>query len=97
MSEAVEAEVVDIEVTKVEVECATKTYELADALVDVVEVIQGQLANGFQAGEDLPPVLAAVVQELVPVVANFTEVDDEYEGDRQATLLAVTVPFSRLV
>lgn len=52
-------------------------YELTQRLKAIVEVVHAQLADGWQATQDLPPILTTTLMNLVPAVEAVSKVKDE--------------------
>jgi hypothetical protein len=66
-----------MELVKVEVEVPKEAHELAQGIANVVAAVKVALADGWQAGTDLPILMTAALVELVPAVQGVEHLDDE--------------------
>lgn len=60
-----------------QVEVAKNSDELAQGLVKFVAALKVALADGFQPGSDIPPIVSAAIADIMPVVGNLSKVDDD--------------------
>lgn len=65
-----------------------KTYELSQALVKFTSAIKGALADGWQPGQDVPVILSAAFQDLVPVIKDVGSLPSELKEDKSAFAMA---------
>lgn len=68
-----------MEVKKIESEVPKEIYELAAGIGDMALVIKAAVADGFQVGQDVPVIIAAAIQKLIPAFDGFEKVSGEYK------------------
>jgi hypothetical protein len=61
----------------VQLEVSKETHELAVGLGKVVDAVKGALADGWQAGTDLPVVLTTVIADLIPAIQGVEKLKEE--------------------
>lgn len=71
---------------KLEVEVSKEAHELAQAVKGVVAAAKKHLADGFQAGTDLPAVFAESLGPLMTGVAGVEQLPAEVKEDMKAFL-----------
>lgn len=58
--------------------------EFMTKLNDFISVVKTQLADGWQAGTDLPPMMTAALMDLVPAIQAATKFGDAFTADKIA-------------
>lgn len=81
---------------KIELEVAPEMYALGQGLTKFHAAIKQALADGWQAGQDLPVVLASAVGDLAPVLQGVSALKDE-EKDAQSFANALYAGISPIV
>lgn len=66
-----------METINVELPVAKETYELCQGLDAVVGAVQTALADGWQAGADLPVVITATIANLIPAMQGMEQIPAE--------------------
>ena len=66
-----------MESKKIEIELPKESYELAVGLGKFAAAVKQSLHDGWQVGEDLPAMIAAALNDLVPSVQGFEKIDEE--------------------
>lgn len=72
----------------VTVKMPKNSYELGQHLAKFVNAVKLALKDGFQAGNDMPPLMLAAYKELVPAVDNVKGVGDDIKAEGIATAQA---------
>lgn len=76
------------ETKKVQIELPESAAALGDSLVKIVESVKAALKDGFQPGQDLPPLMASGLEQLIAAVkvmgGVITEADEDKLGVAQA-------------
>lgn len=80
-----------METTIKEVAVAKKSDELAGAVVALVKAAKVAAADGFQAGSDIPVLLAAAVAELPKIVADLGPALAEGKEDKELFIKALNL------
>ena len=62
---------------QVTVKVPQETYALEQGLVKFVGACKTALADGFQAGQDLPVIISAALADLLPAVAGVSALTEE--------------------
>jgi hypothetical protein len=75
---------------QITLECSKEMTELGQGLAKFLAAVKLAMADGFQAGADIPPIISAAVADLVPAVNGVTLIKDEY-ADKKAFMNAVAV------
>ncbi len=73
----------------VQVEVSEKAYALGQALTELVKVSKQALADGFQAGQDVPVIVLAAASQVVKVVEGINAAGDELKEDQAAFIAAL--------
>lgn len=81
-----------MEIIKVETEVTKEVYELGCALKAIMVNTKLAVADGFQAGQDIPAILMGSMQDLLAAVAGIEKVDDEFIGEPAKASKAIVVP-----
>ena len=68
-----------------------ESYELGQGLAAFVGAVKEALADGWQAGTDIPTVISAAVTELIPSVQGLDQIDEEFAADKMATAEAMAM------
>lgn len=76
-------------VQSVEVQVSKEAYELAQKLVQFVAESKKALDDGWQLGSDLPVVLAAVMQDLIPAIQSLNAVAPGFQENPKAFVQAL--------
>lgn len=66
----------------VQSEVESSGYDLMQGLAKVVKTIKQAVADGFQPGQDLPPVVVAAVAEMPALVAAAKDVPADAAEDK---------------
>lgn len=74
---------------KVNVKVGKETYELEQGLVKFVRSCRLAMADGFQAGQDLPAMLTSALADLLPAIQGVEQLDDEAKGDLASSVAVV--------
>lgn len=77
-----------VELIKVEIEVTKGANDLAQGLMNLITVIKQQLDDGFQIGDDLPPVIAEAVKALPGLVNGVSNLKEEVGYDKGKVILA---------
>ncbi len=77
-----------MEYVKIEVDVAKETYEAMQGSAKLTESVLKQLADGFNAGEDLSAI-ALVAFGQMDAIKGVELIDDEFKADPVAVLKAV--------
>lgn len=86
-----------MQMLNIEVECSKEIYELGSGVCKFVAKVKEALADGWKTGEDLPPILAAAMEDLVPAIQGVSSIKDEFAENKSAAINALVLPFSKLV
>ena len=89
MSEAIETLKVESEVTK-------ETYEVCDALAEVVKNTKQALADGFQPGQDIPAVVLGSFNKFAAGLDGFMKMPAEAKGNTPAFIQGVGVGLGKV-
>lgn len=75
---------------EVSVSVEKEAYEFGQGLAKFVGAVKQALADGFEVGQDLPPIIASAVADLLPAMQDIDKLDT---ADRIAfsKALALTV------
>jgi hypothetical protein len=68
-------------IVEVKASVTKEGYELTQKLKAVVQVIQAQLQDGWQATQDLPPILTTAILNLAPAVDAITKIKEEVQAN----------------
>lgn len=71
--------------------------ELMDAVVELVKVTKQALADGFQMGQDVGPILSVAIAKLPVAVDGVDKLGEEMKKDPQAFANAVALGASELL
>lgn len=63
-----------MEKLEIKQEVAKESYELALALANVARAVKVALADGFQAGQDLPVIITAAISELPKAIDGMDKI-----------------------
>ena len=77
----------------VEVEVSKEAYELGTGAARIIKAVKEAVADGWQAGEDLPPIIASLFAEMA-AVEGIDRIDDEMKEDPAAFAKAVALSLS---
>lgn len=66
-------------------------YEAGQGVAKFVKAMKVALADGWQAGSDLPVAMSHALSDLVPALNGITEVAAEVAEDKQAAAHAVSL------
>lgn len=64
------------------------SYDLAQGVGAFIVVVEKQLADGFQVGQDVPPVLMAAYSDLFSKAADFAQLKGELADSKVAFMRA---------
>jgi hypothetical protein len=82
-----------VQTLKVEVTVSKEAYELGQGIAKFHEAIKQALADGWQSGQDIPPIISSAVADLVPAVQGADQVSKETD-DKQAFANAIYLGLS---
>lgn len=68
----------------VSVEVEEKSYDVGQAVKNIVESAQQALADGFQPGQDVPAILTSSIMQLVTILQNAPAIPAESQEDLAA-------------
>ena len=77
-----------VQIIKKEIEVTKEANELAESLIGLVKSGKKSLADGFQAGQDLPVILQENLLQLMVGLEGMDLLGEEYEKARTAFLRA---------
>src|SRR5690242_8750982 len=80
----------------VEVEVSVGAYDLGQNLGKFIASVRQALADGWQPGSDIPALISAAVEDLVPSVSDIAKLGDE-SADKQALANALFLGLSPVV
>lgn len=63
------------------VKCTQSSLALGNAVGDIMKKVDEVLANGWQAGDDLPPVLATTLTSLLGVAAEIKNIPADAKAE----------------
>lgn len=78
---------------KVEVEVSKEAYELGAGIAKFHAVVKTALADGWQIGQDIPPIMSSALSDLVPAMQGADQVSAESK-DMQAFSNAIFLGLS---
>ncbi len=78
-----------IEKKKIEVEVSKEAYELMEGLHGMVKSIQEALADGWQAGQDIPKIVMDSISILMPAVDGADKIPAEAKEELEAFVSGV--------
>lgn len=73
---------------KIETEVSKESYEAAQATGKFLLTVKNQIADGWQMGQDLGPILASAMGDLVPGMQGIEKAGEEFKADPTATVEA---------
>lgn len=82
---------------KLEVEVSKEVNEIGEAIKTIVESYKLAVADGFQAGTDIPAVLMASYQKLIAAIEGMDQADDEFKADPIKAAMGALIPLSEAV
>lgn len=74
-----------------EVEVSKEMLELMQGLAGMVLAVRKARKDGWDLGQDLPELIGAAVQHLVPAVDGIELIDDEWKEDKKASLASLSL------
>jgi hypothetical protein len=74
-------EQVQVVLVKREIELPKETSEIVDAVGEMFEVVEKTVADGFQAGQDLPVIAVAAMQTVMVAMDGAKAVPAEVKAD----------------
>lgn len=75
----------------IQVQVSKELYEAGQGVAAFVKAMKGALADGWQAGHDLPIAMAAALEDLVPALNGINQVPAEVAEDKLAAAHAVAL------
>ena len=72
-----------METKQVTVTVAKETHELGQGLVKFAAALKQALADGFQAGSDVPVILSSAMMDLIPAVNGFELISEESKSTKE--------------
>lgn len=82
-----------IQTKTVEVVVSKEAYELGQGIAKFVEAVKTATKDGFQVGQDVPPIISSALADLVPALDGAGKVGAE-TGDKQAFANAIYLGLS---
>jgi len=73
-----------MEYVTVTTQVAKESYELGEGVTKFVTAMKKALDDGWQAGEDLPPIMSSALSDLVPAFQGVEKIKDEPKTDPEA-------------
>jgi hypothetical protein len=74
-----------------------ETYELGVALGAMVKEIKKALSDGWQPGQDLPVVFAAIIGNMAQMVEGVQSAKKEQAADPEAFVLACSMALAEVI
>lgn len=68
----------------VSVSVEDKSYDVGQAVVQIVKAAKDALADGFQPGQDIPAILSAAIAQLVKILGDAPAIPAESGDDLTA-------------
>lgn len=81
----------------VEVAVAENSYDLMIKMAAFIAAVKTALADGWQMGSDLPVIVTAAIQDLVPAIQDGQKVGDEYAADKAAVIRAALLGAEEMI
>lgn len=78
------------------VELSKEMHELVSGLVDIALIVKANLEDGV-SGDDVANIALPALGKLVPMLQGVDQLDEEWEEDKAALLLAAMEPLPRLI
>lgn len=69
-----------METVKQEIALPKEAHELAAGLEKFAMAVKAALKDGFQPGQDIPPVLSSAIVDLIPAMQGVEVVKDELKA-----------------
>jgi len=66
---------------ELKIHVSKETYELGQGLIGFAVALKESLEDGFQIGDDLPEIVQASLEHLVPALEGAGQIDDEAKDD----------------
>jgi hypothetical protein len=79
---------------KVEVEVSKEAYELGLGLAKFHAVVKQAMADGWQTGTDIPPIIQSAIADLVPAMQGADQAGAEAKADKQQFANAIYLGLS---
>jgi len=73
------------------VEVSKEMSELMDGLAKLVGVVTKQLSDGFQAGDDISPIIGSTMADLLPAINGIQGLGDEATKETPAFVKATAI------
>ncbi len=83
--------------TKLELEVTKEVHEIGLAVKGVVEAYKIAVADGFQAGQDIPTILMASYSNLTLAIEGADQAAAEFKADPIKASLGALIPLSEAV
>lgn len=71
--------------------------DLGQNLSDFVGAIDKALEDGWQTGDDLPPILAAALANLVPAIQAAKAAGDDFKADPYMSVKGISIHVADIV
>ncbi len=75
----------------VSVEVEEKSYDVGQAVKEIVKAAKQALDDGFQPGQDVPAILTASITQLITILANAPAIPAESQEDLAAFIKSWTL------
>ena len=79
----------------VTVKVSKETYELALGVAELTKAVKLALKDGFQPGQDLPPILLTAVNQFA-AIEGVDKIDDEAKENPEAFAKAIAIGLSEV-
>lgn len=73
------------------IEVEKEIYECGQGLAKFVTAMRGALADGWQAGDDLPVAMSHALSDLIPALSGVNEIPGELLENKRAAAHAVAL------
>jgi hypothetical protein len=86
-----------MEMVEVKVSVPKEFHELADGIVELVQVARQLLADGFQPAQDLPAFAIAAYSKLPAMIGGIDQLPAEIKADKGKIALALALAADKIV
>lgn len=77
------------ELLKIEVEVSKEAYEVGQAIANLIKAWRDAVADGWQASEDIPPMIGALVKDMGVAVDGMSKIPGEFKDSTAAASRAI--------
>lgn len=82
---------------EIKFEAPDASAEFADKLASFVAAGKHAFENGWQAGEDVPVLLASALTDLIPAIGKLSAVSEDLKVDAFGAALAIQVALKKVL